>query len=207
MTRPQKKVWEHSERRTSSCSNLEIDGTPMGERSSEEVSALDQLAKDLPPVLALSPYERLRIMNNWRMNQEHVIPLYKDSKDLLNIHSEIQDQLEWMKETNQVQNKQEFSMVIDLVRKSQETISMFKQLKMFELGQVDLKIFNQGMMTFLFAENELCSQVVRHAKDGYLGLFGQISKRAWQNFAHMFLNEVKKMILDNSNQFKNLKML
>ncbi|EFP85235.2 uncharacterized protein PGTG_11404 [Puccinia graminis f. sp. tritici CRL 75-36-700-3] len=69
MTRPQKKVWEHSERRTSSCSNLEIDGTPMGERSSEEVSALDQLAKDLPPVLALSPYERVRIMNNWRMNQ------------------------------------------------------------------------------------------------------------------------------------------
>ncbi|POW09544.1 hypothetical protein PSTT_06716, partial [Puccinia striiformis] len=147
---------------------------------SDQESVFERLAKDLLPVKDLTPEQRSEMIRNWRADQENVVSLYKDSKELLEIHNEIRNQFEWIQKNNKANRFKDFPSVIDLVEKSQETILIFKQLKMFEMGKIDLHNSNLGMINLL------------------------LRPTAWQNFALTFVGEVKKLVVDYGQEFKNL---
>ncbi|POW21083.1 hypothetical protein PSHT_02833, partial [Puccinia striiformis] len=136
---------------------------------SDQESVFERLAKDLLPVKDLTPEQRSEMIRNWRADQENVVSLYKDSKELLEIHNEIRNQFEWIQKNNKANRFKDFPSVIDLVEKSQETILIFKQLKMFEMGKIDLHNSNLGMINLLLrptSKNEQHTETLRMIQKG-----------------------------------------
>ncbi|KAH9447156.1 hypothetical protein Pst134EA_029200 [Puccinia striiformis f. sp. tritici] len=181
---------------------------------SDQESVFERLAKDLLPVKDLTPEQRSEMIRNWRADQENVVSLYKDSKELLEIHNEIRNQFEWIQKNNKANRFKDFPSVIDLVEKSQETILIFKQLKMFEMGKIDLHNSNLGMINLLLRPtsksqpyNDFEQKMDNLLQDEqHTETLRMISKGAWQNFALAFVGEVKKLVVDYGQEFKNLEV-
>ncbi|OAV90147.1 hypothetical protein PTTG_06205 [Puccinia triticina 1-1 BBBD Race 1] len=185
MTTRQSRGLEYSYMDTSSISEIEANGSVGAVDGMNEVLVSDQMAKESTPVTAMPPHKRAEMKENWRKNQGHVISLFNESSELLSIHSEIRSQLAWMKENNQVQNS-DFFKVVDLVKKAQETMSIFKQIKLLELGKADFKIINcfldQDAVREIFQEDKLVEQIIFYASERFES---EIKEDIWVSFTSL----------------------
>ncbi|KAA1079200.1 hypothetical protein PGT21_003603 [Puccinia graminis f. sp. tritici] len=162
---------------------------------------LQKLAKDSPFLSSLKADKCSKMIKNWKKNWNEVISTYKDSRELVEIQSQIQNQFNLIK-SNPFHDPREVSLSIELFETSKRKISLLTQWNLLKLGELDL--YSELMILDSIFENS--------QQDNFIQKFINESNRSnpnqmWEEFGCSLMNEMKELVTNCSQQFNSLELV
>jgi hypothetical protein len=132
---------------------------------------------------------------------DEVISTYKDSREIVEIQSQIKNQFNLIK-SNPFHDSRELSLLIELFETSKRKISLFKQWKLLKLGELDL-----------YSELMILDSIFEDAQqNNFIQTFISESARSdpnqmWEDFGFSLMNEMKQLVTKCSQQFNSLELV
>ncbi|KAA1079199.1 hypothetical protein PGT21_003573 [Puccinia graminis f. sp. tritici] len=167
--------------------------------------ASPELAKESTPrrkpdTLSIGKSAGVEMMKNWEGNRRNVVQMNKDSKEFFELHSNLQKQLDWIKD-HPFHNSEQILLSIDL-QKVKSKISLLKQWKLADLGKLDSRL-KSSIIDALFSshmEDIIVQKWIQKIQTGVQ--VGLDADKMWEDLGESVLNEMKHFLLYYNKHFK-----
>ncbi|POV95628.1 hypothetical protein PSHT_15559, partial [Puccinia striiformis] len=165
----------------------------------------EKLIMDSPLLSSLNPHKRLEMIFNWQKNQDKVISIYEDSRQLNEIQLQLQKKFDWIR-SNPFHDAEQLSISLGIFEKSKTKISLFKQWKLSQLGQLDL-YSNLKIIDSMFETHQEDKVVQKWIQEHLNEMSNFDANQMWQDFGSSFMNEITNLVSGDGQQFESLKLV
>jgi hypothetical protein len=121
------------------------------------------------------------------------------------MQSEIEDQLDWMKEKNINVNPKDVYLLRKLISKFQEIMIIFKQRIIYQEAKHYPSNSNYRLISDLISPDEKLVQRMRAPNKATQHGLDIIAEYIWRDYTPVHMEEIKKLIIDHGYQLTNLK--